>query len=73
SAAAALPVVLALAGPLPASAAQLRTADPVRRGLDRLVREDRYPAALAAVTGRDGRTRNAAAGVADLRTGAKAP
>ncbi|MFH8752029.1 serine hydrolase domain-containing protein [Streptomyces rimosus] len=64
---------LTLAGPLPASADQARTAGPVQRGLDRLVHEDGYPAALAAATGRDGRTRNAAAGVADLRTGAKAP
>ncbi|MFE7118926.1 serine hydrolase domain-containing protein [Streptomyces sp. NPDC057654] len=69
---------LALAGTLPASAsasaAQHRpTADPVQRGLDHLVHEDGYPAALAAVTGRDGRARNAVAGVADLRTGAKAP
>ncbi|MFF3272628.1 serine hydrolase domain-containing protein [Streptomyces chrestomyceticus] len=62
-----------LAGPLPASAAQPRAAGPVQRGLDRLVHEDGYPAALAAATGRDGRTRNAAAGVADLHTGAKAP
>ncbi|MEF3114971.1 serine hydrolase domain-containing protein [Streptomyces chrestomyceticus] len=62
-----------LAGPLPASATQPRTAGPVQRGLDRLVHEDGYPAALAAATGRDGRTRTAVAGVADLRTGAKAP
>ncbi|WP_055563574.1 serine hydrolase domain-containing protein [Streptomyces atriruber] len=64
---------LALAGSLPASAAQTPVAGPVQRGLDRLVQEDGYPGALAAVTGRDGRTRNAVAGVADLRTGAKVP
>ncbi|GCD40909.1 serine hydrolase domain-containing protein [Streptomyces paromomycinus] len=64
---------MSLAGLLPASVAQPRAAGPVQRGLDRLVHEDGYPAALAAATGRDGRTRNAAAGVADLRTGAKAP
>ncbi|MFD7666014.1 serine hydrolase domain-containing protein [Streptomyces sp. NPDC059788] len=64
---------LVLAGTLPVSAAQPRAADPVQRGLERLVHQDGYPAALAAATGRDGRTRAAAAGVADLRTGAKAP
>ncbi|MFI5805832.1 serine hydrolase domain-containing protein [Streptomyces sp. NPDC051561] len=65
---------LALAGTLTTSAAQPRTAaDPVRSGLDRLVNETGYPAALAATAGRDGRTRNAAAGVGDIRTGAKAP
>ncbi|OKI04996.1 serine hydrolase [Streptomyces sp. CB02923] len=69
----ALALALALTGTLPASATQTRAADPVQRGLDRLVHEDGYPAALAAATGRDGRTRDAAAGVADLRTGAKAP
>ncbi|WP_032917451.1 serine hydrolase [Streptomyces rimosus] len=74
SAAAMLAAALALAGTLPASAVQTRAAPgPVQRGLDRLVHEDGYPAAMAAATGRDGRTRNAVAGVADLRTGAKAP
>ncbi|MFI0980163.1 serine hydrolase domain-containing protein [Streptomyces sp. NPDC021093] len=64
---------LALAGTLPASAVQTQATGRVQRGLEQLVREDGYPAALAATTGRDGRTRDAAAGVADLRTGAKAP
>ncbi|MEV0260030.1 serine hydrolase domain-containing protein [Streptomyces sp. NPDC050617] len=70
-----LTLASALAGTLPASAAPppRPAADPVQRGLDYLVREDGYPAALAATTGRDGRTRNAVAGVADLRTGAKVP
>ncbi len=45
----------------------------VQQVLDRLVRDDGFPAALASVRGRDGRTRNYAAGVADLTTKAKAP
>ncbi|MFI5774521.1 serine hydrolase domain-containing protein [Streptomyces sp. NPDC051658] len=45
----------------------------VQQGLDRLVHDDKYPAALAATIGRDGRTRNYASGVADLKTGAKVP
>ncbi|MFE6049398.1 serine hydrolase domain-containing protein [Kitasatospora sp. NPDC056446] len=65
---------LALGGALPASAAQPRgSGEVVRQGLDRLVHDDGYPAALVADLGRDGRTRNYAAGVADLRTGAKVP
>ncbi|MEV0280420.1 serine hydrolase domain-containing protein [Streptomyces sp. NPDC050610] len=64
---------LALAGALPASAAQHRGGDPVQRGLDRLVQKDGYPAAMASVTARDGRVRNATAGVGDLRTGEKVP
>ncbi|MFE7562145.1 serine hydrolase domain-containing protein [Kitasatospora sp. NPDC057500] len=65
---------LGVAGTLPASAApSAGPKDAVRAGLERLVKEDRYPAALASVSGPDGRVRNYAAGVADLRTGAKAP
>lgn len=65
---------LAVGGTLPAAAAQTHgSGDPVRQGLERLVRDDRYPAALAATVDRDGRTRNYTAGVADLRTGAKVP
>ncbi len=45
----------------------------VQQRLDGLVRDDKFPAALAAVRGRDGRTRNYTAGVADLTTGAKVP
>ncbi len=45
----------------------------VRKGLERLVHDDGYPAALAASVGRDGRTHNYTAGVADLKTGAKVP
>ncbi|WP_412075022.1 serine hydrolase domain-containing protein [Streptomyces xanthophaeus] len=65
---------LAVGVALPASAAQPHgPGDAVRQGVQRLVGEDRSPAALAAVTGRDGRTRNYTAGVADVRTGAKVP
>ncbi|MFI1866085.1 serine hydrolase domain-containing protein [Streptomyces jumonjinensis] len=65
---------LAVGGTLSASSAQAGgSGDAVRKGLNRLVADDEYPAALAAVAGRDGRTRNYTAGVADLRTGAKVP
>ncbi|MEU7636299.1 serine hydrolase domain-containing protein [Streptomyces sp. NPDC039016] len=65
---------LALSGTLPTPAAQARdSGEAVRQGLHRLVEEDRFPAALAAATGRDGRTRNYTAGVADLTTGARVP
>ncbi|MGD3108320.1 serine hydrolase domain-containing protein [Streptomyces sp. YGL11-2] len=65
---------LATGGTLPAVVAQAHGSDDaVRQGLHRLVHEDRYPAALAAVTGRDGRDRNYTAGVADVRTGARVP
>ncbi|MEU7829752.1 serine hydrolase domain-containing protein [Nonomuraea sp. NPDC049129] len=47
--------------------------DAVRKSLDALVKVDKYPAALAAVRGRDGRTRNYTAGVGDLETKAKVP
>ncbi len=69
--------VLALTGALTAggaAAAEPRPATPpVQRTLDALVRDDGFPGALAAVRGRDGRTRDHTAGVADLRTGAKVP
>lgn len=45
----------------------------VQRSLDALVRDDGVPAALASVTGRDGRTRTYTAGVADLDTRAEVP
>jgi D-alanyl-D-alanine carboxypeptidase len=69
---------LALAGLVaaPAASADTRTApsrDVVQQSLDRLVREDKFPAALAAVREPRGRTRNYTAGVADLATGAKVP
>ncbi|MGR4880127.1 serine hydrolase domain-containing protein [Streptomyces sp. LARHCF249] len=69
-----LAAALAVGGTLPAAAAQAPgSGDAVRQGLERLVRDDGYPAALAATVGRDGRTRNYTAGVADVRTGAKVP
>ncbi|MER0240516.1 serine hydrolase domain-containing protein [Streptomyces sp. HSW2009] len=63
----------AVGATLPATAAPHRPQDTVGQGLVHLVRDDQYPAALAATTEPDGRTRNQVAGVADLRTGAKAP
>ncbi len=65
---------LGAAGTVPAAAApSAGPKDAVRAGLERLVDEDRYPAAMASVTTRDGRTRNWTAGVADLRTGSRVP
>ena len=71
---------LTLAG-LPAASASAdavtgpaaRSAEVVQRTLDSLVRDDKFPAALAAVRGRDGKTRDYTAGVADLKTKAKVP
>lgn len=42
-------------------------------GMDRMVRADGFPAALAAVRDRHGRTHHYTAGTGDLRTGAKVP
>lgn len=65
---------LAVAGTLPASAAQSRDSrDDIRKGMERLVTDDEFPAALAATVDRDGRARNYTAGVGDLKTGAKVP
>ncbi|MFE6049965.1 serine hydrolase domain-containing protein [Kitasatospora sp. NPDC056446] len=47
--------------------------DSVQQSLNALVKDDRMPAALASVKGRDGRTRTYTAGVSDLTTGAKPP
>ena len=55
------------------SQARPAAADSVQRRLDGLVRDDGFPAALAAVQDRSGRTRNYTAGVGDLKTGAKVP
>ncbi|SHN12719.1 serine hydrolase domain-containing protein [Streptomyces yunnanensis] len=61
-------------GSLPPVAAQVHGfGDAVREGLDRLVYEDQYPAALASTIGRDGRTHHFTAGVADVMTGATVP
>ncbi|WP_026163207.1 serine hydrolase domain-containing protein [Kribbella catacumbae] len=45
----------------------------VQQGLDRLVKDDKFPAALASVRDRNGRTRKYTAGVADLKTKARVP
>ncbi|WP_113698991.1 serine hydrolase domain-containing protein [Nonomuraea lactucae] len=50
-----------------------RRPDTVQKKLDRLVKKDRFPAALAAVRDARGRTRHYTAGVADLTTRAKVP
>ncbi|MBT2232270.1 serine hydrolase [Nonomuraea sp. NEAU-A123] len=47
--------------------------DAVQKSLDELVAKDTFPAALAAVQDRKGRTRHYTAGVADLTTKAKVP
>ncbi|MFJ4593571.1 MULTISPECIES: serine hydrolase domain-containing protein [unclassified Kitasatospora] len=47
--------------------------DNVQSSLNALVKDDGLPAALAAVKGRDGRTRTYTAGVGDVATGAKVP
>ena len=59
-------------GPLPPAHAgtPLRA---VQDGLDALVREEGFPAALASVRDRDGRVRNLTAGTGDLATGAPVP
>ncbi|MEW2529761.1 serine hydrolase domain-containing protein [Streptomyces sp. NPDC047071] len=59
--------------PSAASAAPATGPDPVRKGLNALVRDGGPPGALASVTDRDGRTRSYTAGVGDLATGAKVP
>ncbi|MBU6534352.1 beta-lactamase family protein [Streptomyces sp. A108] len=47
--------------------------DAVSEGAKDLVREDGFPAALAAVEGRDGHVRDYTAGAGDLETGASVP
>ncbi|MFD3669351.1 serine hydrolase domain-containing protein [Streptomyces sp. NPDC058672] len=67
---------LAVGGTLPASAGPQQSHGPrdvVRTGMERLVSDDGFPAALAATVGRDGRSRDYTAGVADLSTKAKVP
>ncbi|MER5771001.1 serine hydrolase domain-containing protein [Streptomyces sp. NPDC001985] len=79
-ASAALAVLVALAAlattlaGAPAAASTPRPGDPVQRGMERLVTEDRWPGALAAVRGPgERRFRHLTAGVADLATGAPVP
>ncbi|MEV6975036.1 serine hydrolase domain-containing protein [Kitasatospora sp. NPDC093806] len=57
----------------PAAATATARPDAVRSGLNALVQADRMPAALAAVTEHDGRTRTYTAGVGDLATRSKVP
>ncbi|MGW0520034.1 serine hydrolase domain-containing protein [Crossiella sp. NPDC003009] len=65
-------ILLACTGPATALAEPALTrANQVQRSLDRLVREAKFPAALAAVSV-DGRQRSYAAGVRDRATGAPA-
>ncbi|MGP3632701.1 serine hydrolase domain-containing protein [Streptomyces sp. 24-1644] len=74
AAVAVIAAALAVGGTLPSSAAQPHgPRDAVRKGMERLVTEGRFPAALAATVDRQGRARNYTAGVADLRTRAKVP
>ncbi|WP_336605812.1 serine hydrolase domain-containing protein [Streptomyces sp. BA2] len=75
---------LALGGTLPASAGESQASatsatqshgprDVVRKGMERLVNDDKFPAVLAATIDREGRSRNYTAGVADLTSKAKVP
>ncbi|RSM69311.1 serine hydrolase [Amycolatopsis sp. WAC 01375] len=50
-----------------------RRGDGVQRGLDVLVGQDKFTGALAAVSSRDGRTRDYTAGASDRETGKKVP
>lgn len=65
--------VLAIGALAPSAAFAATRPDTVQQGLDALVRDDGLPAALASVTGPDGRTRTYTAGVGDLATGSKVP
>ncbi|WP_369382667.1 serine hydrolase domain-containing protein [Streptomyces sp. cg36] len=64
---------VALTAVAPTAASAAPRPDVVQRRLDALVKNDGMPAALATVTGRDGRTRTYTAGVGDLATKAKVP
>lgn len=67
-------LAVAVVGMLPSSAAQSHSPrDAVRKGMERLLQDDRFPAALAATVDRDGHTQNYTTGVADLKTMAKVP
>ena len=50
-----------------------KTRTVVQKGLDGLVRDDGFPAALASLRDSSGHTRNYTAGVGDLKTGSKVP
>nr|WP_037889638.1 serine hydrolase domain-containing protein [Streptomyces sp. NRRL S-87] len=73
SAAAALAVGALTLGALAPPVVAAARPDTVQRGLDALVRGDGLPAALATVTGRDGRVRTYTAGVGEIATGSKVP
>jgi D-alanyl-D-alanine carboxypeptidase len=62
-----------LAVGLPAATAAPASHGAVQQGLDRLVREDGFPGALASVRDEDGRVRNLTAGVGDLATRSRVP
>ncbi|WP_437610062.1 serine hydrolase domain-containing protein [Sorangium sp. So ce834] len=47
--------------------------DPVQQAMDRLIRDDKFPAVLVAVRDLEGKTRHYTAGVGDLETQAKVP
>ncbi|MFD9858295.1 serine hydrolase domain-containing protein [Streptomyces alboflavus] len=64
---------LTLTALAPSAATAATGPDPVQQGLNKLVRDDGVPAALASVMDRTGHTRTYTAGVADLATGAKVP
>ncbi|MFK0049497.1 serine hydrolase domain-containing protein [Streptomyces sp. NPDC090741] len=65
--------VLAIGAPAPPAASAAARPDTVQQGLNALVRDDGLPAALASVTGPDGRTRTYTAGFGDLATGSQVP
>jgi D-alanyl-D-alanine carboxypeptidase len=70
----ALSALAVLAAPAGAMAAHAgRPTGAVQQRLDGLVREDKFPAALAAVQSSPGHIRDYTAGVADLKTKAKVP
>jgi D-alanyl-D-alanine carboxypeptidase len=57
----------------PAGAAGHRGPDVVQQSIDRLVRADKFPGAMASVRQADGRVRDYTAGVADLTTSRRMP
>ncbi|MEF9915502.1 serine hydrolase domain-containing protein [Streptomyces sp. P5-A9] len=74
SALAALAGIVAVGAPMAtAGQDQAKSGAVVQKSLDRLVRDDGFPAALASLRDANGHTRNYTAGVGDLKTGAKVP
>jgi D-alanyl-D-alanine carboxypeptidase len=70
---AALAAVTVLGGLVPTAAAEAKRDDAVQQSLATLVDDDQFTGALAAVQGRNGRTRNYTDGVGDRDTGARVP